>query len=159
MQQACQQRLAAAGFQQYEVSAYAQRGYQARHNRHYWQFGDYLGIGAGAHGKLTRGLPNAIVRSVKPKSPEQYLNTLRPRTEQLIAVEALPLEFVMNHLRLKSGFLLSDYTRLTGLPVSSLQPALADCQAQGLLLCDGDRVMCSAKGWDFLDAVLQQFVL
>jgi len=157
-QQLCQQSLAEYGYQQYEISAYAQPGRQSRHNRNYWQFGDYLGIGAGAHGKITQQLPAGIIRTAKAKSPEQYLSQIAPISRAAIAVEQLPLEFVMNHLRLKSGFALDDYQRLTGLKPETLEPALSACLAQGLLNLKGQRVFCSAQGWDFLDEILEKFI-
>ena len=156
MQQACQQHLADKGYQQYEISAYAQAGYQSRHNLNYWQFGDYLGIGAGAHGKLSLSLPDALIRTSKPKHPEQYLQR-QPGTRETIAVAQLPLEFLMNQLRLKSGFNLSDYSRMTGLSVDTLQPALAACLNEGLLQQRGAQLYCSERGWDFLDEILQRF--
>ena len=158
IQKNCQQRLAAHGYQQYEISAYAQQGKQARHNLNYWQFGDYLGIGAGAHGKISQALPENIIRTIKPKSPEQYLKQAKAK-QQTIAIEQLPLEFVMNHLRLKTGFNLADYVAVTGLGVESLEPALTQCLQQGLLVKNQQQISCSEKGWDFLDVVLEKFIV
>ena len=158
-QLACQQLLAEHGYQQYEISAYAQPGKQCRHNINYWSFGDYLGIGAGAHGKITQSLPADIVRTVKPRQPEQYLqHTKDDRLAQAIKQSDLPLEFVMNHLRLKKGFDLNTYTQRTGLCLQSLQPALADCLQQGLLLEHQQHYECSEKGWYFLDSILENFL-
>ncbi len=157
-QKRCQQLLAQHGYQQYEVSAYAKAGRQCRHNRNYWQFGDYLGIGAGAHGKISRALPNDIVRTAKPKSPEQYLREPGRGQQNRIAVEQLPLEFVMNQLRLKEGFSLDHYQAVTGLAADSLQPGLAVCLQQGLLRQEALRYLCTEKGWDFLDVILEKFV-
>ncbi|MCQ8129288.1 radical SAM family heme chaperone HemW [Methylomonas rivi] len=158
LQQACQRVLAESGYRQYEISAYAAAGYQCRHNRNYWQFGDYLGIGAGAHGKISRNLPRDIIRTAKPKSPEQYLKNPTAATRTVIPVDQLPLEFAMNHLRLKTGFNLNDYTRLTGLPADSLQPALDECIARGLLAEHRQQIYCSERGWDFLDEILEKFI-
>ncbi len=158
LQTACQQLLAQQGYQQYEISAYAQSGYQSRHNRNYWQFGDYLGVGAGAHGKITQQLPSRILRTAKPKNPEQYLQQLTSATIDSIVIEQLPLEFMMNQLRLKVGFSLYDYETTTGLPAESLQPALNDCVRQGLLRLEGEQVYCSEQGWNFLDEVLERFI-
>ncbi len=158
LQKACQRVLAECGYRQYEISAYAADGYQCRHNRNYWQFGDYLGIGAGAHGKISRTLPGDIVRTAKPKSPEQYLNNPTAATRAPISLSQLPLEFVMNHLRLKTGFNLSDYTGLTGLAQNSLQPALRQCIEQGLLIQQQQQLFCSEQGWDFLDEILEKFI-
>ncbi|PPD21252.1 MAG: YggW family oxidoreductase [Methylomonas sp.] len=157
-QKACQQRWAAAGFQQYEVSAYARSGLRCRHNLNYWQFGDYLGIGAGAHGKITLSLPAGIVRTAKARHPEAYLRGESVAKYDAIDVAQLPLEFVMNHLRLREGFAVGAFERLTGLDANHLQPALADCLSQGLLLMDDGVVRCSERGWDFLDAILEKFV-
>jgi oxygen-independent coproporphyrinogen-3 oxidase len=165
-QKACQQLLAEHGYRQYEISAYAKAGFQSRHNRNYWQFGDYLGIGAGAHGKITRALPHDIVRTSKPKSPEQYLKQTYPSASlrisspsvEAIPVEQLPVEFTMNHLRLTDGFSLADYQRLTGLSPDTLEPALTQCLEQGLLVKQQQRIFCSDKGWDFLDVILEKFI-
>jgi putative oxygen-independent coproporphyrinogen III oxidase len=165
-QKACQRLLAQHGYHQYEISAYAQTGYQCRHNRNYWQFGDYLGIGAGAHGKISRSLPHDIVRTAKPKNPEQYLRQTSLSTlpgadvsrRETIPVEQLPLEFAMNHLRLIDGFILDDYQRLTGLSLDTLEPALTQCLEQSLLLNQRQRIFCSDKGWDFLDVILEKFI-
>lgn len=158
LQKACQRRLAAEGYQQYEISAYAKAGFQCRHNLNYWQFGDYLGIGAGAHGKISRKLPNAIVRTAKSKHPEHYLAQEAVATCTAISIEQLPLEFMMNHLRLKAGFNLDDYVSLTGLSADSLQPALSVCLAEGLLTQRQRQVFCTEKGWDFLDEILEKFI-
>lgn len=157
-QKHCQQILADHGYQQYEVSAYAKPGRQCRHNRNYWQFGDYLGIGAGAHGKISRALPHDIIRTVKPRSPEHYLRQADRSHSEAIGVDQLPLEYAMNQLRLKAGFSLEDYRAATGLAADSLQPGLSVCLEQGLLLREGLTYRCSEKGWDFLDVVLEKFV-
>ncbi|WP_428356778.1 radical SAM family heme chaperone HemW [Methyloprofundus sp.] len=156
---ACQKLLAKHGYQQYEISAYAQEGMQCRHNTNYWSFGDYLGIGAGAHGKISQELPVEIVRTMKPKQPDKYLNhTKGDRLAQAINETDLPLEFIMNHLRLKSGFNLETYTQRTGLAIQSLQPALSLCVQQGLLLEQQQHYQCSEKGWLFLDSILEHFL-
>lgn len=158
LQKACQRVLAECGYRQYEISAYATDGYRCRHNRNYWQFGDYLGIGAGAHGKISRALPANIIRTAKLKSPEQYLHNPTAATRTPISLNQLPLEFVMNHLRLKTGFNLSDYAGLTGLAPDSLQPALRQCIEQGLLIQQQQQLFCSEQGWDFLDEILEKFI-
>jgi oxygen-independent coproporphyrinogen-3 oxidase len=152
-----QQTLADAGYMQYEISAYAKNNAKCQHNLNYWQFGDYLGIGAGAHGKLSISQPENIVRSVKHKSPEQYLRDNRASLTAISAIE-LPLEYVMNQLRLKAGFNLKQYEMHTGLGVGSLQPALSDCVKQGLLIQHREQYFCSDKGWDFLDHILEKFM-
>lgn len=158
MQKACQALLAEQGYAQYEISAYAKTGFQCRHNRNYWQFGDYLGIGAGAHGKLSVALPGNIVRTAKTKHPEQYLARRAISTMEIIAVEQLPLEFMMNHLRLKDGFALDDFNAATGLTPDHLQPALSRCIELGLLIDRHGQICCSEQGWDFLDEILEKFI-
>ncbi len=158
-QQKAQALLADYGYQQYEVSAYSQPGCQCAHNLNYWQFGDYLGIGAGAHGKITQVLPHRIVRTFKPKSPELYLNnTHKQGGAKAISADDLPLEFVMNHLRLKRGFTLAAYQSATGLAPDTLEPMLSTCLDQGLVAYQGHHYVCSAQGWDFLDSILEKFV-
>lgn len=157
-QKACQQLLAENGYKQYEISAYAQDGRQCRHNRNYWQFGDYLGIGAGAHGKISMDLPDNIIRTAKAKSPEQYLRQPLVSNREAIPTEQLPLEFAMNQLRLSGGFNLEDYRKLTGLSRNSLEPALTQCLTQNLLVEQQQRIFCSDKGWDFLDSILEKFI-
>jgi len=156
-QRQAQQVLADAGFIQYEISAYAKNNIQCQHNLNYWQFGDYLGIGAGAHGKLNLSQPNNIVRTMKYKKPEQYLQDCHAMLTT-IQVSDLSLEYVMNQLRLKAGFNLKHYPLVTGLNISSLQPALAECLAEGLLIKQSDQILCSEKGWDFLDHILEKFM-
>lgn len=162
VQQNCREVLAVNGYQQYEISAYSQVDKQCRHNLNYWQFGDYLGIGAGAHGKITRALPEQVSRYWKLKNPQQYLSGLKARqftgSSQTIASPDMPLEFVMNNLRLKTGFSLAAYQILTGLSSNTLEPALSDCINQGLLAQNGDTITSTEKGWDFLDLILEKFV-
>ncbi len=158
-QLACQQLLAEQGYQQYEISAYAQSGKQCQHNINYWSFGDYLGIGAGAHGKMTLALPDKIVRTMKPRKPEQYLKrNEKDGLVQKIKQSDLALEFVMNHLRLKRGFSIETYKQRTGLSLRSLQPALRHCIQQGLLIENQQHYVCSEKGWLFLDSILEKFL-
>ena len=154
-----QQLLADHGYQQYEVSAYSQSGLQCQHNVNYWQFGDYLGIGAGAHGKITQTLPQTIIRTVKPKSPEHYLqDTHKLGSSTVIPVAELPLEFIMNQLRLKQGFTAENYFASTGLSISTLEPALSESLQQGLLINQDDRYFCSEQGWNFMDNILEKFM-
>ena len=158
-QKQCQALLAEAGYGRYEISAYSRPGRECRHNLNYWQFGDYLGIGAGAHGKISMSLPHRIIRTVKLKKPEQYLeNPSRNGSRQAIAEEELPLEYVMNQLRLKQGFTLSDYQGRTGLNIGALKPALSDCLSRSLIELSANHYRCTEKGWDFLDTVLQSFM-
>ncbi len=159
-QKHCQDLLADNGYRQYEISAYSQPGKECRHNVNYWQFGDYLGIGAGAHGKITVALPNQITRTFKPKSPELYLqNPYQNGGRLAIAIHELPIEFIMNQLRLRRGFTLNHYQNMTGLTASTLEPALSDCQKQGLITLENGYYACTDKGWDFLDTVLGKFIV
>jgi oxygen-independent coproporphyrinogen-3 oxidase len=158
-QNRCQKLLADHGYQQYEVSAYSQPGMHSRHNVNYWQFGDYLGIGAGAHGKITQTLPDKIIRTFKPKSPEQYLSdTHKNGGADVISVADLPLEFIMNHLRLKQGFTPETYQSTTGLAITTLEPALSTCLKQELIIHQDNHYYCSEQGWNFMDNVLEKFM-
>lgn len=155
----CQSLLAENGYDQYEISAYSQPDKQSRHNLNYWQFGDYLGVGAGAHGKVSLSLPDRIVRTFKTKHPELYLkNRSNPSDERTITLTEIPLEYVMNQLRLRQGFTLEDYQAITGLdPATTLEPALSNCLNQKLIELKDNRYRCTEKGWNFLDSVLQNF--
>lgn len=158
IQKSGQRLLADHGYQQYEVSAYSQPGKQCRHNLNYWQFGDYLGIGAGAHGKLTLAKPGQIVRTRKPKSPGHYLREPQSVAAEAIAISDLPLEFAMNQLRLRKGFSLNAFQAMTGLTAGHLQPALGRCIGRGLMVLENGHYTCTQTGWDFLDSVLQEFL-
>ncbi|MGI9210962.1 MAG: radical SAM family heme chaperone HemW [Methylococcaceae bacterium] len=162
LQEAGLNRLEAAGYAHYEVSAHALSGFECRHNLNYWQFGDYLGIGAGAHGKLTDPATALITRTQTLRHPDHYLNP-RSQTEPLtrrnvVPVDQYPFEFLMNHLRLRQGFDLSLYRMRTGLPLSSLEPGLSQCLADALLEQHGSQIRCTDSGWNFLDDVLQRFM-
>jgi oxygen-independent coproporphyrinogen-3 oxidase len=139
MQCECQALLAAAGYHQYEVSAYARDGYRCRHNLNYWEFGDYLGLGAGAHGKLTLSLPGGILRTAKPKQPRDFQQQLLDASKvavgerHSIAIAELPFEFMLNALRLNDGFSNQRFERSTGLGVESFQAAMQGSCARGLI--------------------------
>ena len=138
IQCAGQEMLAAAGYAQYEVSAYAKGGARCRHNVNYWLFGDYLGLGAGAHGKLSSGLPARILRTVKPKQPREYLEQIRSAhaavgTRTYIPAADLPFEFMLNALRLNDGFEPERYAQTTGLDLCALQNRLEKGRNRGLL--------------------------
>ncbi|MBK8816753.1 MAG: radical SAM family heme chaperone HemW [Methylococcaceae bacterium] len=158
-QQNCQRLLTEKGYSQYEISAYSKPGKQCRHNVNYWQFGDYLGIGAGAHGKITTRLPDKIIRTAKAKSPETYLNNpTNNAASQAITIHELPLEYAMNQFRLRTGFTLEHYRNMTGLDAITLQSALSECELQGLISLNNDCYVCTDKGWNFLDNVLEKFI-
>ena len=132
MQLACQRELAAAGFAQYEVSAYAQPGRQCRHNLNYWRFGDYLGIGAGAHGKAT--VDGAVIRTEKARSPRAYLDSGgRAGQRRRVPATELPFEYMLNALRLREGFTLAHFAQATGQSAAAVQPALARLAGRGLI--------------------------
>jgi oxygen-independent coproporphyrinogen-3 oxidase len=153
----CAERLAAAGFAHYEVSAYARPGRQCRHNLNYWTFGDYLGVGAGAHGKLTIG--SAIVRTQQQREPRRYL-TVTPAavTRTRVPSEELPFEFMLNALRLVDGFEGALFPARTGLDWDSVDGAVRDLVRRGLLLEEGTRLKPSPQGLRFLNELLLSFV-
>ncbi len=138
MQLAGQAQLAAAGFRQYEVSAYARPGAECRHNLNYWSFGDYVGIGAGAHGKLSLALPDEVLRTTKPRQPRDYQAQQRLAREPIgererVPEVQLPFEFMLNALRLNEGFAVADYVVRTGLAIEALAERLGRVRERGLL--------------------------
>jgi len=156
------QRTAASGLQRYEVSAFAQPGHRCTHNLNYWQFGDYLGIGAGAHGKLS--FPHRVVRQVRWREPAAYMQNALAGQAVSNANEVprreLPFEFMLGALRLKDGFGLPKFAERTGLPLSAVQATLQQARAQGLLDWDeaADRVQPTARGFDFLSNLQSLFL-
>jgi oxygen-independent coproporphyrinogen-3 oxidase len=160
MQEACQARLAEAGYVQYEVSAYAQSGRRCRHNVNYWEFGDYLGIGAGAHGKISAA--EGIRRRWKIRSPRAYLQCAgMPRRigdNDTITAEQLPFEFMLNALRLNDGVPLRDFTARTGLPVHAIAAPLCEARARGWLTEDPARLQATALGQRFLNDLIEVFL-
>jgi len=162
MQLDCQQRLAEAGFRQYEVSAYARDGRQCRHNLNYWRFGDYLGIGAGAHGKCSRVLGDAlsIERSWREREPRRYLSAVPSLpARRTVASSELPFEFLMNKLRLLEGFDEREFEQRTGLASSVLQAPLARLRARELVEHSAGRWRASALGFNFLNDVVSEFLV
>jgi oxygen-independent coproporphyrinogen-3 oxidase len=158
IQRAGQALLAEHGYRQYEVSAYARDGFRCRHNLNYWRFGDYLGIGAGAHGKITDPVSGRVTRLWKTRHPAQYLETLGIGGEHVVDPDNLPFEFLMNSLRLRDGFELGSFTEGTGLEACALEPALSECLRERLLERSGSLIRCTDTGWNFLDDVLQRFL-
>ena len=145
IQNECQALLAAAGYRQYEVSAYARDGFQCRHNLNYWLFGDYLGLGAGAHGKLTLQLPGRILRTAKPKQPRDFQQRVAASSvgigeRNFIAVSDLPFEFMLNALRLNDGFTKECFTARTGLGTDVFKAVMQDSASRGL-------IDASDRGW------------
>lgn len=151
---------AAAGLQRYEVSAYAKPGHACRHNLNYWQFGDYLGLGAGAHSKLS--FAHRIMRQQRFREPGLYMEKAlagRCLAEEIQVSRAdLPFEFMLNALRLKDGFQAQLFVERTGLPLSAIQPALQEARAKGLLERDLARIQPSARGFDFLNDLQALFL-
>ena len=154
------ERTAQAGLQRYEVSAYARPGHRCWHNLNYWQFGDYLGLGAGAHGKLS--FAHRVVRQVRYREPQLYID--QALAGQAIAQEHevgrgdLPFEFMLNALRLKEGFALKDFQVRTGLPLSAIEKALATAESQGLIERDLTQVRPTERGFDFLSDLQALFL-
>jgi oxygen-independent coproporphyrinogen-3 oxidase len=159
IQEAGQALLAAEGYAQYEVSAYAQPGKQARHNLNYWTFGDFLGIGAGAHAKLSTP-DGRILRTWKTRLPKDYLDPAKAYQagERVLDAEELPFEFLMNVLRLSDGAPAELFSQRTGLPLQQLKQARREAERQGLLQADDTRLVATAKGQLFLNDLLQQFL-
>jgi oxygen-independent coproporphyrinogen-3 oxidase len=150
----------ATGLERYEVSAYAKPGHRCWHNFNYWQFGDYLGIGAGAHSKIS--FPHRVVRQVRYREPKLYMdNALRGQAiaqDEEVSRADLPFEFMLNALRLKDGFMLQDYVDRTGLPLSTIEPALQEAQAKGLVERDLVQVKPTERGFDFLSDLQSLFL-
>ncbi|HQS32388.1 MAG: YggW family oxidoreductase [Polaromonas sp. 35-63-240] len=150
----------ATGLQRYEVSAYARPGHRCFHNLNYWQFGDYLGIGAGAHGKLS--FAHRVVRQVRFREPKLYMekalagDAVAQATE--IARAELPFEFMLNALRLREGFMLQDFAEKTGLPLTAIERGLAEGERQGLIERDLTRVRPTERGFDFLNDLQALFL-
>jgi putative oxygen-independent coproporphyrinogen III oxidase len=160
MQQRCQAELARAGYVHYEVSAYARAGARCSHNLNYWEFGDYLGLGAGAHGKLTRADAGRIVRTVREREPRRYLARGHAAAPGLTVVPAadLPFEFMMNALRLVEGFALTRFEAHTGLGRESVAPKLRALAARGLIEVAGERCRPTVLGLRFLNDVMADFL-
>lgn len=159
IQEQGQALLAQAGFQQYEISAYSKPGEQARHNLNYWQFGDYIGIGAGAHGKLTYPQQDQIIRRWKQRQPKAYMDALNPVSgEQAIAATERPFEFMMNAMRLLHGAPAALFSERTGLPLSQIQHQLDAMRTRGLLVSDSHRLAPTPQGHLFLNDLLEQFL-
>ncbi len=156
------QLITAAGFSQYEVSAYAQDGKQCHHNLNYWRFGDYLGIGAGAHSKLSFPADNSIVRHSKPRHPTDYMKTAssaeRIRGMQAVTEEDARLEFMMNALRLTDGFATHDFEQRTGEHIAVIRATLDKAESEGLLTRTMQHIQTTEHGAQYLDTLLQLFM-
>ncbi len=150
----------AAGLQRYEVSAYARAGHRCWHNWNYWQFGDYLGIGAGAHSKLS--FAHRVVRQVRYREPQLYMTQAQAgqaisQSEEVGRAD-LPFEFMLNALRLRQGFALQDFGERTGLPLSAIAPALQQAEQRGWITRDLNTVVPTERGFDFLSDLQALFL-
>lgn len=162
MQEACETRLAEAGYGQYEISAYAQPGRRCAHNLNYWRFGDYLGIGAGAHGKLSDAGSNQIHRRWKTRGPRAYMGEPggagRIGGDHVVAPAELPFEYMLNALRLIDGVPMADFPARTGLAPETIAAALAAARDRGWLHGDAQRLQTTALGQRFLNDVIASFL-
>ena len=153
-------RCGAAGLARYEVSAFAQPGRACRHNLNYWQFGDYLGLGAGAHSKLS--YPHRVVRQVRHRDPQRYMAHARAGTaiasDEEVPRRQLPFEFMLGALRLREGFELARFAERTGLPLAAAQPGLDQAQARGWIERGLHRVAPTERGFDFLNDLQSLFL-
>ena len=154
------ERTAAQGMSRYEVSAYARDGHRCAHNMNYWQFGDYLGIGAGAHSKLS--FAHRVVRQVRFREPKRYMEgalagAAVSQSEE-VAIADLPFEFMLNALRLKEGFSLAQFGERTGLSITSIQRGLEEAEKKGLLARDLRHVWPTERGLDFLSDLQTLFL-
>jgi oxygen-independent coproporphyrinogen-3 oxidase len=151
---------AQAGMQRYEVSAYAKPGHRCFHNLNYWQFGDYLGIGAGAHSKLS--FAHRIVRQVRWREPRLYIDKALAgeavTQEGEVSRADLPFEYMLNALRLRDGFKLQDFAEKTGLPVSALHTGLEEAERKGLIERDLTSLRPTERGFDFLNDLQSLFL-
>jgi coproporphyrinogen III oxidase-like Fe-S oxidoreductase len=156
------ERSSAQQLQRYEVSAFARPGHRCAHNLNYWGFGDYLGIGAGAHGKLS--FPHRVLRQVRWREPAAYMQHALAghavSNQHEVARRDLPFEFMMNALRLREGFALARFTERTGVPLSAVMKPLRQARDRGLIDWDesSDLVAPTAHGFDFLSDVQALFL-
>ena len=152
--------LESSGYSRYEVSAFSKENYHSRHNLNYWEFGDYLGIGAGAHGKITLNQTNSIVRTQKHRQPNHYLSKSihsdLKRTD--IPVDERPIEFLLNALRSRHGFSEAMFQSRTGLPFSAIGKKVEYLISKGLLQKRENRIAASNKGYRLLNSLLQEFL-
>jgi putative oxygen-independent coproporphyrinogen III oxidase len=162
MQDAAAERLAAAGYSNYEISAWAQPGRESRHNLNYWRFGDYLGIGAGAAGKITLPAEASVLRTRRRKIPESWLRAAGSASfiaeAAPVSADDLAFEFMLNRLRLAEAIPLADFRARTGLDEDALQPGLDRALAAGLLERSDDRLIRTERGAQFLNDLQAMFL-
>jgi putative oxygen-independent coproporphyrinogen III oxidase len=156
MQFAAEETLAAAGFEHYETSAFARPGGRCRHNLNYWEFGDYAGLGAGAHGKLS--FADRVTRHERPKPPREYMAQAGALQERTVAARELPFEFMLNALRLVEGVPVERFAERVGLPLAAVARRLAAAEEKGLLEKDARRIRPTRRGRLFLNELLQNFL-
>lgn len=163
IQEAGQLQLARHGYTQYEVSAYAQVGQICHHNLNYWKFGDYIGIGAGAHGKITDAGHGVIQRRWKKRHPQDYLSAAGSDAytdgQRTLTADETVFEFALNNLRLKQGFSLDRFEHNSGLTRERIVPLLRQAQKDGLVKMEKDCVIHSDRGWRFLDNLIERFLI
>ncbi|MBT8623039.1 radical SAM family heme chaperone HemW [Polynucleobacter paneuropaeus] len=153
--------LGKAGYQRYEVSAYAKKGQECKHNLNYWRFGDYIGIGAGAHGKIS--FPDKVTRQLREKHPEQYMQAMETQGHALleardITAQDLPFEFMLNVLRLSEGVQTITFSERTGLPLSMISKELSEASNQGLLDTNPTLLKASEQGFRYLNNLQEIFL-
>lgn len=154
-------RIARAGLTQYEVSAFAREGHRCQHNLNYWQFGDYLGIGAGAHGKITLAPENRIERRVRVKHPNSYLKlagTAEAIEANTVDPHEIPFEFMLNALRLTEGFPVTLFAERTGMPIKVISETLGKLEEEGLIEWDITRIRPTELGQRYLNDVITRFL-
>ena len=160
MQEAIEAALGAAGYRHYETSAYARAGRESRHNLNYWRFGDYLGIGAGAHSKLS--FSDRIIRQMRWKHPRTYLEQAgqgrHVQEESVVGRTDRVFEFMMNALRLSDGFAVEDFVARTGLPLAAAERALVEAETRGLIRRDAAHIAPTELGRRFLNDLLGLFL-
>jgi len=166
MQEACQARLAEAGFSHYEISAYAKPGKQCQHNLGYWNYADYLGIGAGAHGKISFGHDGRIVRRWKKKNPREYLAAFQTGAahgahiggDDDVLMPARPFDYMLNRLRLHAPFSLHDFEQSTGVSRSAIATEMTEAQAAGWLQGNGEVFALTEQGRNFNNNLISLFL-
>jgi oxygen-independent coproporphyrinogen-3 oxidase len=162
MQFAGQQLINSSCYTQYEVSAYARSGFECRHNRNYWEFGDYVAIGAGAHGKITNPVEASIIRYHNYRQPAEYMQHAMQGNarsgEQNLTPADLSFEFMLNALRLREGFAVSLFSERTGLASQHFKAGLDQALQRGLVDFDGEHIRPTDIGWQFLNEVIQLFL-
>lgn len=151
-------RLGAQGLQNYEISAWAQPGSACRHNLNYWRYGDFIGIGAGAHGKLTQAEGRVISRTRRPRQPRVYLSALEPTRRMQLQNPDKVFEFFLNRLRLREGFKISDFEARTGLDFECVEKRVQDAMSRGLLERSGHSFVTTNLGWRFINDIQALFL-